>query len=96
MSTIVSQIDHIGEPCDYCEVIFEDGDVVLEEQGPEEYCLVCTVCAQKHAEHAWRDDNHDDPDRDYQAEAFAILDGTSRLLPERAHLQALRDEGRTR
>lgn len=31
----------------------------------------------------------DEPARDYLTEAFAILDGTSALLPERAHLQAM-------
>lgn len=71
MSTIISQVNHVGEPCDYCEVEFEAGDVVLEEEGPEEYCLVCQVCANKHqdsggdgwnrwaARHAGIDDDHD-------------------------------------
>jgi hypothetical protein len=31
----------------------------------------------------------DEPERNFLAEAHAILDGTSLLLPERAHLQAL-------
>lgn len=34
--------------------------------------------------------------RDYLAEAISIVDGTSRLLPERAHLRAMLNEMRTR
>ena len=52
--------------------------------------MTCDRCLQTHS------DTTRCPARNYLAEAFAILDGTSALLPERAHLQALIDEGRPR
>lgn len=43
----------------------------------------CDQCLQTHS------DTVRCPERDYLVEAFAIMDGTSALLPERAHLQAV-------
>jgi hypothetical protein len=43
----------------------------------------CDQCLQIHS------DGVKCPQRDYLAEAHAILDGTSLLEPERAHLRAL-------
>lgn len=52
--------------------------------------MICDRCLDAHS------DTVPCSERNYLAEAFAILDGTSALLPERAHLQALIDEGRPR